>query len=348
LPALESATSACTTQSPVHGHREDCRCLTCITRRTYNLLVREGSGAGCDGVPVILLGRNAVMEPSAKLSTHSRSADTLAWLGEACSDISPPPRPRRVSATRIPPMRTPVPEPQPPPQLPAGGGSVANAWRGAGRAGCPRCGRDFVGRALIMHLKSCQGRSHHLCNSSREGSEPTHPPSSQLSVTKSTSSSMGKSICEVAVPLDSSNLEPCHHCGRTFRPEALQRHAQICRKVFMGRRPTFDSAARALPPEAAFAKRTSAWNYDKDVGSAAEVPKWRQQSAFLRASLRQARAIARQQKERTHGELPHPAPSPSPVPDSRVLCPRCNRRFAKQQSARHMQHCRGGGAAIRW
>eukprot|EP00929_Paragymnodinium_shiwhaense_P110079 TRINITY_DN7678_c0_g1_i25.p1 TRINITY_DN7678_c0_g1~~TRINITY_DN7678_c0_g1_i25.p1 ORF type:complete len:217 (+),score=19.56 TRINITY_DN7678_c0_g1_i25:534-1184(+) len=42
------------------------------------------------------------------------------------------------------------------------------------------------------------------------------------------------------VPADAEPLQPCPQCGRKFRAKALEKHINICAKVFMSKREKFD------------------------------------------------------------------------------------------------------------
>eukprot|EP00929_Paragymnodinium_shiwhaense_P110073 TRINITY_DN7678_c0_g1_i11.p1 TRINITY_DN7678_c0_g1~~TRINITY_DN7678_c0_g1_i11.p1 ORF type:complete len:1692 (+),score=367.72 TRINITY_DN7678_c0_g1_i11:77-5152(+) len=58
------------------------------------------------------------------------------------------------------------------------------------------------------------------------------------------------------VPADAEPLQPCPQCGRKFRAKALEKHINICAKVFMSKREKFDAAKhfRAEGAEKAQAK----------------------------------------------------------------------------------------------
>jgi len=43
-----------------------------------------------------------------------------------------------------------------------------------------------------------------------------------------------------------SGLEQCYNCGRSFNPEALARHENICKKVFSQKRKVFNTANQRM------------------------------------------------------------------------------------------------------
>jgi hypothetical protein len=49
------------------------------------------------------------------------------------------------------------------------------------------------------------------------------------------------------IPINQQNpppieLQQCQHCNRTFNPQAFRKHSEICLRVFVGKRPFFDSS----------------------------------------------------------------------------------------------------------
>jgi endogenous inhibitor of DNA gyrase (YacG/DUF329 family) len=138
-------------------------------------------------------------------------------------------------------------------------------------------------------------------------------------------------------------LEPCPHCGRTFAPDRLQRHATTCerqqlanpktkadgkeRKVSSSSASSHVKSERAGAPAgakvggatAACSNGTTASSETAAASSGpAKMEKWRRQSAQLRSALA----------------------GTSTVEDDRVPCPHCGRRFAKDVAARHIPFCR--------
>ena len=122
-------------------------------------------------------------------------------------------------------------------------------------------------------------------------------------------------------------LLPCPHCGRTFAPNRLERHAVTCaRQQLTNLKSKADSKERKtssssssvvgsyIRPDRAAPTAGSA----SATSGAAKTEKWRRQSAQLRSAL---------------------AGTPV-VEDDRVQCPYCGRRFAEAAAARHIPVCK--------
>ncbi|KAK9805354.1 hypothetical protein WJX73_005357 [Symbiochloris irregularis] len=151
------------------------------------------------------------------------------------------------------------------------------------------------------------------------------------------------------------NLVTCQGCERSFIPEAYERHARICAKVFQTKRRAFDAAAARAPEEMSdgtFGKpaplpgrgRTSvgggpgakagakAGGAKAAGGKAAQQAKWKAQSAQLRAAMAAAKGPA------AAGD---PTAFAAPVvDDSLTPCPHCGRRFNDKAAERHIPLCK--------
>ncbi|KAA0156239.1 hypothetical protein FNF29_01029 [Cafeteria roenbergensis] len=142
----------------------------------------------------------------------------------------------------------------------------------------------------------------------------------------------------------------CSTCGRKFRPDALEKHARVCLKVFQKKRRKFDST-RGGPPAGSAAGGA-------DAAARAKREAWRQKSSQLREAMKASRMITKAQKEgkdlRDLPPMPAAAPDPSLVP-----CPHCGRTFNAVAAERHIPKCattkakpsrlaRGGGVGGAW
>lgn len=58
--------------------------------------------------------------------------------------------------------------------------------------------------------------------------------------------SLYNSVIDDAGPSADNALVQCRDCGRSFRPEAMQRHMKVCKKVFVEKRKQFNSAENRL------------------------------------------------------------------------------------------------------
>eukprot|EP00931_Biecheleriopsis_adriatica_P053741 TRINITY_DN31531_c0_g1_i2.p1 TRINITY_DN31531_c0_g1~~TRINITY_DN31531_c0_g1_i2.p1 ORF type:complete len:596 (+),score=115.81 TRINITY_DN31531_c0_g1_i2:87-1874(+) len=295
--------------------------------------------------------------------------------------------------------------------------------------GCPKCGRDFSGRALVMHLKNCTAgarpkndpfeeprgypehnagrsvgsrdkastpkgaarRQRDEASAQREASPPLparqpqqapaqraaspsmparraqqaqaqRPASPPLPARQAQQGAVERppsppipavAAAQAQAPPEEQEtepLEPCPHCGRTFRMKALQRHMTICQKVFQEKRKAFDAVAQAVPTEAVKAKKTHDRQAKKESkkdassakandASAGAAPSWQKKSEAFREAIKQARIVDKFVKEgRSLKDLPPPAAT-DPALDDRTQCPHCGRRFGSTQAARHIPLC---------
>ncbi|KPI88742.1 hypothetical protein ABL78_2121 [Leptomonas seymouri] len=127
-------------------------------------------------------------------------------------------------------------------------------------------------------------------------------------------------------------LEPCPHCGRTFAPDRLERHAITCeRQQMTNPRPKTDGRDRRASIASASshgkAERASATSIKSTptkttataaTSSSIKTEKWRRQSAQLRSALTGTSTVA----------------------NDRVQCPNFGRRFAEDTAARQAAICR--------
>ncbi|KAL4507993.1 hypothetical protein ABPG72_021366 [Tetrahymena utriculariae] len=137
------------------------------------------------------------------------------------------------------------------------------------------------------------------------------------------------------------NLEECPEgCGRRFAPEALEKHAKICKRVFQQKRKTFDIKKQRINDEeheqileqaqmeeklrnqyAAKNKQPAKVNAQQQD----KKSKWRMQSEQFRAVLRSNKG----------GEQAQDIPQY----DDRIECPHCKRKFQESSYNKHEQIC---------
>ncbi|XP_029452902.1 zinc finger C2HC domain-containing protein 1B [Rhinatrema bivittatum] len=125
-------------------------------------------------------------------------------------------------------------------------------------------------------------------------------------------------------------LVGCTFCGRTFAPENLLKHEDICRKVFRKKNCTFNS----------FKQRTKGMPASLVTSSTKEPCKrssnWRAAHEDFINCIISAREVTKAMKE---GQPLPPPPPPSINPDY-VQCPHCMRRFNEIAGARHINFCK--------
>jgi len=87
---------------------------------------------------------------------------------------------------------------------------------------------------------------------------------------------------------DDQNKYSCRHCGRMFNEEAIDKHENICKKIFCEERKKFDmKKKRILDSEHAMLMKKSdkEKKLDKEK-NAAKKAKWKKQSEEFRKMLR--------------------------------------------------------------
>ncbi|XP_078460664.1 zinc finger C2HC domain-containing protein 1B-like isoform X3 [Lampetra planeri] len=138
------------------------------------------------------------------------------------------------------------------------------------------------------------------------------------------------------------NYLPCSVCGRTFAPQSLKKHINVCRKQATKKRKVFDSQRQrfdgteisTLKPKLASAKQSQPLPQKKS--------NWRQEHEEFVKTIRAAKGVTQALKE--GGPLP-PPPPPSLNPDY-VQCPCCQRRFNEGAAERHIMFCKEQAARI--
>ncbi|CAM9714712.1 unnamed protein product [Lampetra planeri] len=135
------------------------------------------------------------------------------------------------------------------------------------------------------------------------------------------------------------NYLPCSVCGRTFAPQSLKKHINVCRKQATKKRKVFDSQRQRFDG-------TEISTLKPKLASAKPLPQkksnWRQEHEEFVKTIRAAKGVTQALKE--GGPLP-PPPPPSLNPDY-VQCPCCQRRFNEGAAERHIMFCKEQAARI--
>eukprot|EP00470_Lotharella_oceanica_P016179 CAMPEP_0170193150 /NCGR_PEP_ID=MMETSP0040_2-20121228/56240_1 /TAXON_ID=641309 /ORGANISM="Lotharella oceanica, Strain CCMP622" /LENGTH=200 /DNA_ID=CAMNT_0010441715 /DNA_START=24 /DNA_END=626 /DNA_ORIENTATION=- len=142
-------------------------------------------------------------------------------------------------------------------------------------------------------------------------------------------------------PSEPVELEPCRHCGRKFPKKALARHIKL--KICQKKRKAFkasvvDDSLKGELKQAQKANRKSKKELEKKKKEAKQIPKWKLQ----RMQLQEAMKAGKMMKEalasgKSLADLPPPTSS---VPDNRVACKNCGRKFNEDRIAKHMNICK--------
>ena len=135
------------------------------------------------------------------------------------------------------------------------------------------------------------------------------------------------------------SMEPCEHCGRNFLASRLARHQAVCqgRKKAAQRR-QFNARAQRLAEGA----ELNVPNAPTPEGPsrAERNERLKRQSEALRAAIKSARTAVDPSAAMQSDHAPVDPPAPiEEMPDDRVECPHCNRRFAPGPAERHIAKC---------
>jgi len=154
---------------------------------------------------------------------------------------------------------------------------------------------------------------------------------------------------------EESNVQlfPCKMCDRKFKQEALERHMNICKKVFCDKRRVYNTTEHRLPdasdaPELAEVRRKAAKATAKGEVGIGDAKKddtkqkknnWRIKSEAFRQAMQNGKLVDKFQKEgRDLRDLP-PQKATAAELDDRVQCQHCGRKFGEQQAERHIPNC---------
>ena len=128
--------------------------------------------------------------------------------------------------------------------------------------------------------------------------------------------------------------EPCPQCGRLFKLERLDKHIVACERAHRKRAPLDVRAMRWRDAEVETLQQLwkLAAQKDDEKEERARQQLWRRQSLELRAAVK---AGAKQSGPAEEAEICLEA-----LPDDRVECPHCSRKFAPGPAERHIAACK--------
>ena len=159
-----------------------------------------------------------------------------------------------------------------------------------------------------------------------------------------------------------AGLVPCGHCARSFAPDRIGCHMEICAKAKSKQRRTFDSASQrargqeiftrvpaptlAKGGQAASGAKGGSRHARVDFGLPSEAKlrsKWRQEHRDFQNVLRSIKGKAPMRSEYAYpgggGGDYHPEKESSSGPSHFVPCPHCARTFDPTVAARHIPSC---------
>lgn len=154
------------------------------------------------------------------------------------------------------------------------------------------------------------------------------------------------------MPVDDSpdDRVPCSYCHRRFAPDRIGKHEESCavmskkRRVFNSRKQRLQGTEAAQFQRAA--SKTPAAKPKKTING---KPKYVVEHENLVKALRAARRFTAYEEAAAKGRAKGPPPAipiMQDLPDDRVKCKYCKRKFGQEQYERHLPGCRSRNAPI--
>lgn len=135
---------------------------------------------------------------------------------------------------------------------------------------------------------------------------------------------------------------PCRICGRNFASDRIGTHEDICARTHKKKRPVFNAQKQRLAgtEQTKFVRKNT-----KDVKPNNMIggeKKYRVEHENLVRALRAARRMSKYEDLKAQGKARGPPPAMpvlKEIPDGRVPCPICGRKFGPDQLERHQRSC---------
>ena len=143
---------------------------------------------------------------------------------------------------------------------------------------------------------------------------------------------------EIGASDDNVELIECAEgCGRRFSSKVLEKHENICRKVFQSKRNKFDMTAQRLrdkdgKPIVNIQQVKKEIKEKPKKKEERKIPKWKLESAALRTNIKQSKGI-----DVSNTEEAKLASDFAKI--GLVNCPSCGRNFSEQAGSRHIPVC---------
>lgn len=139
----------------------------------------------------------------------------------------------------------------------------------------------------------------------------------------------------------------CAYCGRKFASDRIDKHESICASASRKRKKFDSKKQRIAGTEAAQFQRSAnqkSKGRNQDIGKeyVNGVPKYKVEHENLIAALRAARKMTAYEEAKKAGKKVGPPPEMpvmQEVPDDRIQCPYCGRKFGEEQYQRHVNFC---------
>lgn len=238
----------------------------------------------------------------------------------------------------------------PAPQKRAGGGGAAR--KPAGGAVKPAGGGLGSGRAAAAPPRGVGMPKQTAASRGRAAARAAEPrdPEPVASVPKKPPvrrpAGLGRGSRQPDIPMEEDagpdDRVECSYCGRKFASDRIAKHEDVCRTASKKRKVFNSKRQRLSGTEAAQFQRASREPAKPAKQMINGKPKYVVEHENLVASLKAARRYAAYADAAAAGKAkgpPPPMPQLQEVPDDRIQCKYCGRKFGAEQYERHVRHC---------
>ena len=176
------------------------------------------------------------------------------------------------------------------------------------------------------------------------------PAPAKAPVSRKPNRFMGGPPMNVPESGDDGDRVECRYCGRRFASDRIDKHESICATASRKRK-KFDAKKQRLSgtEAAAYQRAASKQPARPQKEMINGKPKYKVEHENLVAALRAARKYSAYEDAKAKGLAvgpPPEMPKMQEVPDDRIQCPYCGRKFGEEQYARHERFCSSKNAPI--
>ena len=221
-----------------------------------------------------------------------------------------------------------------------GSGRVAGGGMGSGRAAAAPRGSAAMPKQTAASKGRVAARAAEPRDPEPVAAVPKKPPVKRPG-------GLGRGGRQPDIPMEAADAGPddrveCSYCGRKFASDRIAKHEDVCRTASKKRKVFNAKAQRIRGTEAAQFQKASREPAKPRQQMINGKPKYVVEHENLVASLKAARKYAAYADAAAAGKAkgpPPPMPQLQEVPDDRIQCKYCGRKFGQEQYERHVRHC---------
>ena len=210
---------------------------------------------------------------------------------------------------------------------------------------CPYCDKLFPQFELASHVASCPRNKNRRRTNAREQRKADRRGQSVAKAAEAPPARRRPATPPEEFSAGGAGLVPCGHCGRSFAPDRIGRHMEICQRTSK-KRVVFDSASQRAKGQEIFTRAPAGGGRAGGGGGRRRGPKkpskWRREHREFQNVLRSM-----------NGKAPLCPPAEASYPGGGmaaeaeeseaesgfVPCPHCGRTFAPLAAERHIPKC---------